>query len=192
MRNIGRIVAALVIALSAVAPTAEAQLFEGTSAMGAVWAGTQLAAHRTTEDYTPVLVIVQNRADTPIELDRQSFSLYGADGTKYPLASVSELRENYKMQTFDLTMARFYGLPIGTKLDETNLIPSNFFPLLSIGMATDGVLNDHIELPTLYWMIDLLYFEQPPGFAEGRDVVLEVDAKGWEAPMRVPININVD
>jgi hypothetical protein len=180
-----------VIALSALLVTAPAlaedtTVFYGENELAEAWVSVDLARHRTEEPYAPFLVVVRCRGGEPAELDRSSFRMLAADGTADELPSIEEVRESYKKISFDMSMVRFFGIPIGTRLDMSRVIPSNFFP--PVGAGT-GVRIDDIAIPNGYWIVDLLYFPWPDGLQDDRPAVLEIDAEEWETPLRVKLEL---
>jgi hypothetical protein len=178
----------LALCLAAAVPVAagdgDQQVFTASTPDAEVWVSTWLVEHRSSESYTPLLVLVRNRAPGTAHLDRESFALIETDGTRHPLATVAEIRGNYQKATFDLSMGRFYGLPVGTRLDMDDLVPSNFFPTAVRG---DQITDDDIFLPTTDWMVDLLYFRTPVSKVEGRSATVRVESEDWEEPVRVAI-----
>lgn len=182
---IGLFVLVAVLAVPSVGESSSAVVFSSRSTEGEVWVSVDLTRHRLNQDDVPFQVVVRNTANRSVTLDRSSFRLIGADHKPLPLSAFDEWRDDYQLATADLTMMRFFGLPFGTLLDLTDLEPSNFFPVTS----TTGVLIDHVMLAPFHWTTDLLYFSKPAGLSEGRKVVLEVAPDGWEAPIRVEIQL---
>ncbi len=150
-------------------------VFKAETSEGQVWVNVDLTRHRTSEAYVPVVVAVSNRAKDTAVFDRSSFTLVGAGGETESMAGIEDVRKNYGKLNFDMSMIRVYGMPVGTWLQERRLVPSNFFPVLGMG---SGVAIDHVEIPPLFWMVDVLYFKTPAGLAAGQDVKLVVHPKG--------------
>lgn len=188
MRHVIRRLPALALCLAVAVPAAAGdspqQVFTSSTPEAEVWVSTWLVEHRSSEAYTPLLVVVRNRAGGTAHLDRDSFMLIEPDGTRHPLATVAEIRGNYQKATFDLSMGRFYGIPVGTRLNMGDLAPSNFFPTAARG---DQIVDDDIFLPTTDWMVDLLYFRTPVSTVENRRALVHVESEDWEAPVRVTI-----
>ncbi len=164
----------------------QATVFKAETPEGQVWVDVDLTRHRTSEPYVPVVVAVSNRSEKTATFDRSSFTMEGADGEKVAMASIDAVRKDYGKLNFDMSMIRVYGLPIGTWLSENRLVPSNFFPVLGMG---SGVAIDHVEVPSLFWMVDVLYFKTPEGLAKGQDVKLIVHPKGWKSPVTVVFHV---
>ncbi len=183
------IVGLIVTAAMAIGLAAEAEdttVFFDQNELAEAWVSVDLARHRTDDPYAPFLVVVRCRGGEPAELDRTSFRMLAADGSVEKLPTVEELRESYQKVSFDMSMVRFFGIPIGTRLDMDRIIPSNFFPAVGAGA---GVRVDDIAIPNGYWMVDLLYFSWPHGLQVGQPAVLEIEAEEWETPLRVKIEL---
>jgi len=182
---LGTALLAAAMAVPSVAHAGSAVIFNAKSKEGEVWVSVDLTRQRLTEDYVPLLTVVRNTSGRSVTLDRGSFRIIGADHRSAPLADFQEFRKNYQKASFDLTIMRLFGLPLGTLLDLSRLEPSNFFPVVGEG----GVRLDNVTLPNFYWTGDLLYFKRPAGLSEGHKVVLEVQPKGWETPIRVDLQL---
>ncbi len=188
MRRPFILVPLLVLAASLGAPAAAddaGEVFTRSTSHADVWVSTWLAEHRSGAAYTPLLVVVRNRDSDSAMLDREAFHLVEHGGIHHPLASLGEIRGNYQKATFDRSMGRFYGIPIGTTLDMDDLVPSNFFPVLSLA---GEIRDDEVLLPTGRWMVDLLYFRTPTTVLE-KPAALEVRAEAWEEPVRVAVSL---
>jgi hypothetical protein len=155
--------------------------------LGQVWVNLRTTAVRLEEDYVPMVVAVYNRSRRTIELDRESFRLYGSDGRSAPVAGVKELREAYRKISMDLRIASTVGIPASTWSRTGKLVRTNFFPSLAIGRGNTTI--DHVSLAPFHGMVDLLYFRRPEGLAAGRPVALVVAAEGWEEPIRMRLQI---
>ena len=81
------VVLGLVAAFGLAAPAVQAAptVFKGESPEGEVWVSVELARHRSSEGFVPLLVAVRNSAGDPVTLERSSFELVGADGSVAPL-----------------------------------------------------------------------------------------------------------
>ncbi len=192
--TVAMVLGALVLATAAAAPAdasgrkagAQPIVFKAETQEGQVWVNVDLTRHRSSEPYVPVVVAVSNRAKSTAVLDRTSFTVVGADGRQEPMASLEAVRKGYPKLNFDMSMIRVYGMPAGTWLQENRLVPSNFFPIVGRG---SGVVIDHVEVPPLFWMIDVLYFKTPEGLAAGNDVKLVVHPEGWKHPVTVVFHV---
>jgi hypothetical protein len=159
----------------------------GENAFGQVWVNLSLTGVRLNEPYVPMVIAVYNRAKRQATLTRDSFRLIGADGRDVRVPGVKELRQAYDKLTMDRRMMSTAGIPVGTWLRRDRMAPSNFFP--GMGSAGGGTTIDHVAMPPLYGMIDLIYFERPKGLALGQPVILEVKPEGWEEPIRLRIRV---
>jgi len=163
------------------------RIFTAKTAEGEVWVSADLALQRRTDAFVPLVVAVYNSAKTSAVIERSSLKLIGTDGVPIRMAGIPELRKSYSKQNFDVTMLRLYGMPFGTWLRLQRLVPSNFFPIVSVDRG--GVRIERVELAPFFWTIDLVYFKRPVGLAEGRTVILEVAPKGWQTPIQVKLHL---
>ncbi|MEE4272216.1 MAG: hypothetical protein V2I67_11105 [Thermoanaerobaculales bacterium] len=178
------------ILFSALTPALSAQenappkvLFEGENVEGEVWANVSLTRQRFKEDYLPMVVMVVNRADRPVELDRDSFRLIGPDGRRYPMPTLKELRKGYRQLGRDARAVSGTGIPWEVWARDRRLVQSNFFPNLMDSRR--ALVIDEITLANGYAIIDILYFAKPQGFTAGGALILEVQAVGWSAPVHL-------
>jgi hypothetical protein len=163
-------------------------IFDSTNAEGEVWVNVSLTRQRFDEDYLPMVVMVANRIDGPVVLDRESFRLIGADGQRYPMPSLKELRAGYNRFGLDARAVSGSGIPWEVWARERRLVESNFFPNLTGNSR--ALVIDEVSLMPGNAVIDLLYFAKPQGFAAGQPLVLEVHAMGWAAPLRLGMVLN--
>jgi len=154
---------------------------------GQVWVNLTVTSLRLSEPYVPMVVAVYNSSGDEATLVRSSFRLYGNDGRAVTVAGVKELRKAYAKVNMDHRVANSVGIPVASWARRRALAESNFFP--SMASTRGGTTIDHVSLPPYYGMIDLLYFERPPGLALGELVVLEVAPEGWEEPIRLRLRI---
>ena len=189
LRSILSVTAALAI-VGGAAPTFAAPdaplVVYGKSADGEVWVKLDLARLLADGEFVPMLIAVRNTSGDPVTLGRDSFAIIGADGRAARLPDLATFRDSYSRRGFDQTLLRADGLPIGTRLDRRTVEFANFFPDVT---SASGVLRDEVVLPNLHWTADLFYFEPPVGLSQGREMVLKVQADGWEAPIRVRFSL---
>jgi hypothetical protein len=192
MKSIARLLTLGVVAVasSLSIPAAAGQpspaVFKAATKEGRVWVSVDLTRQRLTEPYVPFVVAIYNDAKDSVVLRRENLKLIGPDGKAYGVPTIAELRTSYTRQNFDMTILRMYGIPFGTWLQPDRLVPSNFFPLV---LGRGRVRIDHVQIPPLYWTVDLFYFQRPPGLAAGQEVELEVQPKGWKEPVRIPVKL---
>lgn len=161
-------------------------VFTNDGPQGKIWVNVDLTRQRLDQPYVPMIVAILNNAAKPIMLDRSSFHLIGPDGRKAPMATIQEIRKNYKKLNFDWRTFNAQGMPFGTRLSPEYYVQSRFFPSMTDG---GSIKVDRLQIPPSYWTVDLLYFERPSGLAEGRPVVLEAAPRGWEKPILVTIQL---
>jgi len=165
---------------------APVMVFTADGPQGKVWVNVDLTRQRLDQPYVPMVVAVLNNAAKPITLDRNSLHLIEPDGRRIAMATIQEIRKNYRKFNFDWRTVNVQGMPFGTRLSQQYHVPSRFFP----SMAGGGSIKiDRVQIPPSYWTVDLFYFERPTGLAEGRPVVLEAAPKGWSEPIRVKIQL---
>jgi hypothetical protein len=163
-------------------------VFTTANDSGEVWANIGLTRQRLDEDYIPMVVLVANRSREPVIVDRDAIRLIGADGKRYPMPTLNELRKGYGKTGLDGRAVSGAGIPYEVWQQNRRLIESNFFPNLSTDRR--AIVVDEVTLPSGTAMIDLLYFAKPPGLAPGRPAILEVQPIGWDAPIRLGINFD--
>jgi hypothetical protein len=186
LRNI--IVAFVVISLASAGVTlagSSDKIFTTKTADAWVYVNVELARKRTQEGYIPLVVGVMNNSRNNVDLTRESFALIGPAGQRIPAATVQEIREGYPKLSLDyrwleqVTPLRILGVR------GVQFIPSHFYPGLYKGSA---VVISTVQLSQRFFTADILYFKKPEGFTTGT-LVFEVQAKGWEKPVRVSIRI---
>ena len=161
-------------------------LFIAENQVGKVWANTSLSRQRTDEAYLPMVVAVQNMAQSPITLDRSSFSLVDLDGIVYFMPTVQQFRQYYGKSMIDERMVSFGGIPWEGWRWNRRLETTNFFPSMQARRGNTTV--DKVSLRQRHAMVDLLYFERPRNLSLGRPFLLEIrPIKGWEEPIRLRI-----
>jgi len=150
-----------------------------------VYVNVELARKRTKEGYIPLVVGVMNNSKSNVNLTRDSFKLIGPAGQEIPAATVQEIREGYPKLDLDyrwlqqVTPLRILGVR------GVQAIPSHFYPGLYEGSS---VVINTVQLSQRFFTADILYFKRPEGFTTGT-LVFEVQARGWEQPVRVSIRI---
>lgn len=187
LSGITLLVAVLIAGLAAAQEPAPELVVNGQSAFGQVWVNLSLTGLRLQEPYVPMVIAVYNQARGGATVTRESFRLVGTDGQAVGVPGVKELRRGYDKLGIDLRMVSAAGIPLGTLLRRSRLVPSNFFP--SMSSSRGGTTVDRVAMPPLYGMLDLFYFARPRGLALGQPVVLEVKPEGWEEPIRLRIRV---
>jgi hypothetical protein len=161
-------------------------LFIGENQAGKVWANTSLTRERTDQPYLPMVVAVQNMSQSPITLDRSSFSLVDLDGLVYSMPTVQQFRQYYDKALIDERMVSYGGIPWEGWRWNRRLERANFFPSMQARRGNTTV--DKVSLRQRHAMVDLLYFERPRNVSLDRPLLLEIrPTKGWEEPIRLRI-----
>ena len=181
-----RVTAALVLLMAAAASAAgqDRQLvFSEKNAAGQLWANLSLTYLRVDEPYLPMVVGVQNKSKQRAVIDRESFRLVGPDGSRYRLAELKEVRQEYDKFGADHRIASAAGIPVLVWIRQRHLRETSFFP--DIHLSRRPTVIESATLSRGDGMADLLYFVTPRGLAPGRPMLLEVLPEGWEAPLRL-------
>jgi len=189
MKGLRKVLVALVVASLASAGVTLAgqsdKVFTVKTEDAWVYVNVELARKRMQEGYIPLVVGVMNNAKNNVNLTRESFKLIGPAGQEIPAATVKEIREGYPKLDSDyrwlqqVTPMRILGVR------GVQAIPSHFYPGLYEGSS---VVINTVQLSQRFFTADILYFKKPEGFTTG-NLVFEVQAKGWEKPVRVSIHI---
>jgi hypothetical protein len=158
-------------------------VFSDKSGAGQVWANLSLTYLRVEENFLPIVVGVQNFSDERAVLTRDSFWLLAPDGRRYGLADIKDVRQDYDKSGVDWRMVSAAGIPVDLWARNRRLRESNFFP--DIRMTRRTTVVDKVTLGRSDGMVDLMYFFTPEGFKIGMPFLLEVQPKGWEAPLRL-------
>ena len=162
-------------------------VFSGGNEVGEVWANVKLTVQRLDEAYLPMVVMVANRSENAARVNRDSLRLVAANGVRYPMPALKELRKGYDKIHLDRRAVSAAGLPYQVWQRDRRLIESNFFPdTLSFRRA---LVIEELVLPSGFAFVDLVYFAKPPAAAPGRPLVLEVVADGWDRPLRLGIEL---
>ncbi len=185
--------AALTLAMAAPAwaagtksdPTA-GTIYSQKADQGEVWVNVYLARHRMDASFIPLVVGVRNDAKEPVDLKVSSYALVLPDGTRVPAADIGEVRGSYNKLEFDHRWLREMNVTTVLGAWGVHYVPSRFYPPLTM---RGGVQIPIVEVPPQYWSADVIYFKRPAGLTPGTTVTLEVEADGWNAPVRVPITL---
>lgn len=120
-----------------------------------VFVGTQLIQTKSDADmpdYTPLLFALSNIEHRGVTVDRDRIRLTDQYGNELPLATLSEVRREYKRFRHD---RQFFSVTnFGGQLERTaRLVGTNFFPL----PGEIGIYR--IQVPQWGKMLDLLYYK---------------------------------
>lgn len=180
--GVAAIATACLIAVLVVAQDGKV-VFSDKSQSGQLWANLALTYLRVDEPYLPMVIGVQNLSEEMLTVDRSSFHLIGPDGGRFPMAELKTLRESYDKAALDRRIASASGIPIDLWARQRRLRESNFFP--DIGLSRRPTVINQVTLARRDGMADLVYFVTPSGLAPGRPFLLEVQPRGWSAPLRL-------
>ncbi len=158
-------------------------VFSDKSGAGQLWANLTLTYMRLGEPYLPMVIGVQNFSKQSARLGPESFHLIGPDGSRYPLAELKTLRQEYERFGQDHRVASGAGIPVDVWIRQRRYRESNFFP--DIARSRRPTVIDAVSLGRGDGTADLFYFVTPPDLAPGRPFLLEVRPDGWEVPLRL-------
>lgn len=147
--------------------------------------GVEAARHREDAEFVPLVVAVGNKRVRPaLRLSRESFYLVDSEGNRIEMASYEEILARYPSMEMDRRLLGDRGF-IPSKFDVYMRIPAKFFPI----PGRIGVVQDRVEIPTLGYMENLLYFPMPAGGLKGRHFDLFLDCPPLEDPIFVTFEI---
>jgi hypothetical protein len=135
--------------------------------------GAEAARYREKEKYVPLAVGLVNKNAPTLKVTRESFVLQDESGTRYPMATLSEVAEGYGKDVMDRGFTSSFDM-FRSHFPTYERVSSNFFPARTSG----GIVIDRVELPPFHYMIDLLYFPMPEGGVLNRRFELHVNATG--------------
>ena len=136
-----------------------------------LFVGTQLIQTKSdadVADYTPLLFALSNFDHRGVTVERDRIKLTDQYGTELPLATLKEVRKEYKRFRHD---RKFFEVTnFGGQLERTSrLVGTNFFPL----PGEIGIYR--IQVPQWGKMLDLLYYKGK--LTSGETYTLTVDVK---------------
>ncbi len=133
--------------------------------------GTQLIQTKSDADmpdFTPLLFSLINLDHRGVTVERDKIKLTDQYGTELPLATLSEVRKEYKRFRHDRQF--FTVTNFGGQLERTSrMVTTNFFPL----PGEIGIYR--IQVPQWGKMLDLLYYKGT--LTSGETYKLTVDVK---------------
>jgi len=144
------------------------------------------ARDREGAGYIPLQIAVSNNGLRQLILTRESFTLIDEQKNRYPVASPRELIENYKFLDLDRHIAELEGI-IANKFAAYSQYPSNFSPDQDFGSL--AVVRDLVSLPKFGYMVDFIYFPEPPGGLRGQRFDLFLDSPSLEDPVFVKFEV---
>ena len=146
----------------------------------ALCVSTYATRFREEDKYIPLEVAIANRGLRNLTLTRESFTLIDEEGNRYSLVPSKELLENYEKQDFDRRFAHIFSVVIA-KFELYTQAQSNFEP----ERMSSRIVIDKVELPKFFYMVDMLYFDQPKTGLKGKKFELFITAKELEEPIFV-------
>jgi hypothetical protein len=176
----------MVVGAATVAGQESQVLHNAQGRFGAVWANVTVTHQRVAEPYLPVVIAIQNQGADTVTIDRAAVRLIGPDGTRYPMADLKEVREEYDKMRLDRRIATSAGIPAEVWYRQRRLRESNFFP--DIG-GRSGTVIDRVALRRNDALVDLVYFRRPRALALNTPFIIEVAPEGWEVPTRLGIRL---
>lgn len=129
---------------------------------GTVRLGVDLRAERGAgrEDYLPLLVVVLNLGEEPLELTRESFVLLLPDGTRLPAASAREIWEEYGRMRADARAARTFLDSVFARFPSP---PYRWGRLDLFPPRSGAIPRDGLRLRLSEGSFGYLYFRPPGG-----------------------------
>jgi hypothetical protein len=144
------------------------------------------ARDREGAGYMPLQIAVANNGLRQLILTRESFTLVDENKNRYPAASPQELIEGYNFLNLDRHMSELGGI-VANKFAAYQRYPSNFSP--TEDFARLAVVRDLVSLPKFGYMIDFIYFPEPPGGIRGHRFELFLDSPSLEDPVFVKFEV---
>jgi len=113
------LLAALMVgAVAGARDTAPVMVFTNDGPQGKVWVNVDLTRQRLDQLYVPMIVAILNNGAKPITLNRSSLHLIEPDGRRVGMATIQEVRKNYRKLNFDWRTLNAQGMPFGTRLSN--------------------------------------------------------------------------
>jgi hypothetical protein len=163
-------------------------LFIAEDDQGKVWANLSLLLRDSSGAYLPMVIGVQNKSDSEIRLNRESFWLADLDGVIYPMPSVRNWRKHSKRIVLDRRLMSTGGIPWEVWYSSRRFARSNFFP--DLRPTRGNTTMDNVNLRTGFGMVDLMYFERLRQMELHRPFFLTIHPKGWERPIRLRLYLS--
>jgi hypothetical protein len=135
--------------------------------------------------YLPVEVGIGNSASSPISLSREGITLIDESGASHPLVSAKELTDKYSRLAYDHERAKTPHL-LGPVFAGYRPVKARFSPAPQPG----SLVYDRIDLAGNDVLVDILYFEAPPGGVKGKTFELRVEATGLTQPASVRFRVD--
>jgi len=144
-----------------------------------------VARYREKEGYMPLEIGIANKKLDKLTLTRNSFTLIDELGNEYSLASSEELLDNYRKHAVDLKLAQFFHVS-RSLFGGLSQVPSHFQP----DSASFMLVRDEVELPSMFFMIDMLYFQRPATGIKGKKFEFRINAPELEQSVQVRFRVD--
>jgi len=151
----------------------------------------QAARYRDGVGYVPLEIAIANKGLKRLMLTRESFTLIDAKGNRYPAATPKELIENYEFLDLDRKppLAELNGLT-DSKFAAYTRYPSKFSPTRDVVTGSSALVRDLVALPRYGYLLDFIYFPEPPTGIKGQQFELFLDSPDLEDPVFVKFTVN--
>lgn len=144
--------------------------------------GSSAAALNDGEAYFPLQIGVGVRGRGPeLTFTDESFTLIDQDGTRYPMASLNEIRATDGLLEFNEQLFRSQPLVTGQQFTNSVYIQSDFFPRAGVRIAT-------VHLSRESFFVDAIYFPRPNVGLSGL-LTLRIQPSGADTPIDVRFEI---
>jgi hypothetical protein len=147
---------------------------------------TKAARDRDGRNYMPLEIAILNTGLRQLPLTLESFTLLDGDGNRYPAATARELFDGYEFLDFDRNLAEIGGI-VYNKFGAYARYPSNFSPTLT--SKPDNLVRELVSLPKHGYLIDWIYFPEPPGGIRGQPFELFVNSPALQDPVFVKFEV---
>ncbi len=172
--------------------TPYAYLEEGS--LVALGVDTEPTRRREAQDFIPLAVGVANKGLDELTLTRESFTLIDAEGRRYGMASVAEVRGLGMVTTYDYRLAEQFFSVFSSRWSSWPRISAVFFPRQASDrglrfVQRRSILRERVELHRRSWMIDMIYFPHPEGKILDQYFEVWLDAPELEEPVFVKFRV---
>ena len=162
---------------------------------------TRATRYREGHAYIPLEISVANTGFRQLTLTRESFTLVDQDGNRYPVASPEELLQGYEFLTMDFQLAELTPIVSANKFAAFARYPSNFSPQRffdprdTVGASPNlstfegRIVRDVVAIPKFGYIVDTIYFPEPPGGVLESNFELFLDSPELENPVFVKFRV---
>jgi hypothetical protein len=150
---------------------------------------TKAARYRDGSGFMPLEVTIANRGLRQLTLTRESFTLLDENGNRYPAASPRELLEGYEFLDFDRRNFAELESIVFNRFGAFRKYPAKFSPSQQAIPGADNIVRDLVSLPKFGYLIDWIYFPEPPGGIKGHKFELFMDARELEDPIFIKFRV---